>query len=288
MTARITEQMITHLKSGNFQAAANLFIEGQNQGIFPGDHTLIEKLVKTIGENTTNKLVIAFAHYPCQFCIKGRTKCKNCQGRGKTADDMMCEHCIGLGIERCDFCNGSGWMAIEDIPKGLHITVLITRIQTAISRIKSVLAKPSLKPLENEPLTSFKESAQTYIYLDRYMGVLENMVIELKKQNITDSQFNIRVEKILEKCVGTAIKSKERMRQSIRCMADSELLVSKMADKDSAARELAEDKADYYKSLADKSDRSIDVDNEHPFLEKAIEKYISEKHQMPHNNQNDG
>lgn len=135
MTAGITEQMIMHLKSGNFQAAANLFIEGQKKGLFPPDHTLASKLVREIGKNATEKLIIAFSHYPCQFCTKGRTKCKDCEGRGKIQDDTMCEQCIGLGVARCDFCNGSGWMAIEDIPEGLHIMVLTTRIQTAISRI---------------------------------------------------------------------------------------------------------------------------------------------------------
>jgi hypothetical protein len=284
MTARTTEQMLVHLKSGDFQAAANLFITGQNQGLFPSDSSLTSKLAVEIGKNATDKLITAFSHYPCQFCTKGRTKCKNCGGWGKIRDDAMCEQCIGLGVARCDFCNGSGWMAIEDIPKGLHIMVLTTRIQTAINRIKLVLAKPTPKFLENEPLTSFKESAQTYIYLDRYMGVLENMVVELKKLNIADSQFNIKVEKIIKKCVETAIKSKERIRQSIKCMSDSEIFESKMAEKDSSARKLAEDKAGFYKSMADKSDRFIDVDNEHTFLEKAIVKYVSEMHQIPNNN----
>ncbi|PKL43507.1 MAG: hypothetical protein CVV39_08605 [Planctomycetes bacterium HGW-Planctomycetes-1] len=69
-----------------------------------------------------------------------------------------------------------------------------------------------------------------------------------------------------ERGIATAGKGKERMRQSIRNMADSQLAISKMDDKEPAGRKLAKDKTDYYESLADKSDRFIDVDNEPPFL----------------------
>ncbi len=270
MPTELPEQIISLLKSGNLKQAADLFVIGQNHGLFMPDHTLTDTLIKTIGKSATKKLITAFAHYPCQFCSKGRTKCENCDGHGKTQKDTMCERCAGLGIERCDFCNGSGWLAIEDLPKGLHTTVLVTRIQTALARLKLILAKPVPTASKINPKASLKESAQTCIYIDRFVGVLENMLIELKKLKVADSKFNIDVDNIKKKCVETALNCKKRMSQIIQCMADSQTLLAQTAPKDSAAQNLALEKADYYKSMADKSDKSVNIDDEHPFLEKAI------------------
>jgi len=287
MTARITEQMITHLKSGDFRAASNLFITGQKQGIFPSDHTLTSKLVKEIGENATEKLIIAFSHYPCQFCMKGRSKCKDCEGHGHINHNIVCEQCLGLGSVRCDFCNGSGWMAIEDIPDGLRSTVLLTRARTALARIKSVLAKPVPQPSENKPSTTLKECAQVVMYLDRYMGVLENMVVASEKMNIPEGNYKNKINKIHQRCVEAAIKGKKRMREVIRCMADSARLEAKLSDGDSPGQKLAKKRTEFYKSLTDRTGIFASSKDEHPFLEKAIKNYVSKKHQISHSNQHD-
>lgn len=279
MTAKITEQMITHLKSGNFQAAANLFIEGQNQGIFPGDHTLAGELVKKIGKSATEKLIIAFSHYPCQFCARGRTKCKECNGHGHINHNIVCEQCLGLGSVRCDFCNGSGWMAIEDIPDGLRSTILITRARTALTRIKAVLAKPVPPLLDNKPSATLKGCAQVIIYFDRYMGVLENMAVACEKMDVSEDGYKNKINKIHRQCIEAAIKSKEYLRDIIRRMADSARLEAQLADKDSAGRKLAEKRTEFYGNMATRQNVFAGLKNEHPFLEKAVEKYISEKHQ---------
>jgi hypothetical protein len=141
-TSQIVEQMIAHLKHDCFVKAAKLFMLGQKRGLFSGDQNLTKRLAKVIGNNATKKLITAFAHYPCGFCKKGRSKCQNCEGHGYLNHEMICEQCLGLGAIRCDFCDGSGWMAIEDIPMGLRITVVVTRTRTALSRMRRVFAKP--------------------------------------------------------------------------------------------------------------------------------------------------
>jgi hypothetical protein len=287
MTARITEQMLTHLKSGDFQAAATLFIKGQNEGIFPGDRTLTSKLVKEIGENATEKLIIAFSHYPCQFCTRGRTKCKDCDGHGHINHNIVCEPCLGIGSVRCDFCNGSGWMAIEDIPDGLRSTVLIVRARSALTRIKSALVKPVPQILESKPSATLKECAQTLIYLDRYTGVLENIVVIFEKMNIPEGNFKNKLNVSHQKCIEAAIQSKKRMRDILLCMSESARLEAASAGEDSPIRKLAEKRREFYENMVKKQDVFAGLKDEHPFLEKAIEQYVSEKHQKPHNNQDD-
>jgi hypothetical protein len=93
----LVEEMTTHLKNGDFTKAANLFMMGQTRGIFTGDHTLVKKLVKVIGKNATDRLVTAFAHYPCQFCKRGRLKCPNCEGHGYVDYETVCENWFGCG-----------------------------------------------------------------------------------------------------------------------------------------------------------------------------------------------
>ncbi|MGB8226923.1 MAG: hypothetical protein WCE45_08710 [Sedimentisphaerales bacterium] len=284
MTARITEQMITHLQNGDFQSAANLFVEGQNEGIFPGDHTLASKLAKEIGKSATGKLVIAFSHYPCQFCTKGRTKCKDCNGHGHINHNIVCEPCLGLGSVRCDFCNGSGWMAIEDIPDGLRSTVLIVRARSALTRIKSALVKPIPQLLENKPSTTLKECAQIVMYLDRYTGVLENIVVSSEKMDVPEGEFKNKLNVSRQKCIEAAIQSRQRLRDILLRMAESARLEAEMADKELATRNLAEKRIEFYGNMAKKQDGFAGLKDEHPFLEKAVEKYIFEKHQKPNNN----
>jgi len=279
---QVVEQMIAHLKHDDFTEAAKLFMLGQKRGIFSGDHTLTKRLVKVIGKKTTKKLITAFAHYPCGFCKKGRSKCQNCEGHGHINHEMVCEECLGLGVIRCDFCDGSGWMAIEDIPIGLRVTVVVTRARTALSRLKRILIRPLPQPSENKPSRALKECARLLINLDRYMGVLENTVIASKTLNISETSFKNKIEKITQSCVETAIKGKEHMREIIRCMQKSSQLESEIADEDSTIRELAEKRAEFYKNLLDQSDTFTSLSEEHPFLEKVINKRVSKKFDKKH------
>lgn len=272
-TSNIVRKMTAKLKEGNFTEAVNLFIMGQNHGIFIGDHTLIQKLTKVIGKNATSRLVTAFAHYPCPYCKKGRSKCQSCEGHGHIDEDMICEQCFGLGVVRCDFCDGSGWMAIEDVPEGLHLTVLIKRIQTALVRMRLILGKTIPKPSENSPSMTIKKCAKLLINLDRYMGVFENTITAVQTMNIKDGRFKNKFSKIIMSCIENAIKAKKYKWQIIQCMAVSAKLASKATNEDLSSKKLMEKRSEFYKSLLDQSNALITSSDEHPFLEKAIKRY---------------
>ena len=173
----LVEEMLAHLENGRIVEAAKLFLTGQAGGIFPPDHNLPEKLVQTIGKKATSRIIIAFAHYPCPFCKKGRSKCPDCKGHGHINYDMICDRCLGIGVVRCDFCDGSGWMAMRDVPEGLRITVFTMRAQTALKRLKLIFAEPLPPPSKNKPLIALKKFARLLVKVDRYMGVLENVLL---------------------------------------------------------------------------------------------------------------
>jgi hypothetical protein len=273
----LVEKMIAHLKNGRFIKAAKLFLTAQTRGIFQGDHTLAKKLVQTIGKNATSRIIIAFAHYPCPFCKKGRTNCRDCKGRGHINHDMICEQCLGIGVVRCDFCDGSGWMAMEDIPEGLRITVFIRRAQTAIRRLKLIFAKPLPWPSKNSPLTALKKSARLLIKVDRYMGVLENALVIAERLRISEPQFKNRIGKITRLCVEAAAEGKKYVREIINCMAVSAQFEMEVTKKGSPKHKLAKKRMEFYRNLLKQSDTFVSLSDQHPFLEKAIKKSVPKK-----------
>jgi len=273
----LVEKMIAHLKNGRLVEAAKLFLTGQTSGIFPGDHTLAKKLVKTIGKNATSRIIIAFAHYPCPFCKKGWSKCLDCKGHGHINHDMICERCLGIGAVRCDFCDGSGWMAMQDVPEGLRITVFTKRAQTALKRLKLIFAEPLPRPSKNSPFTALKKSARLLVKVDRYMGVLENVLIMADKLRISEPQFKNKIGRITPLCVEAAAKGKKYVREIINCMAVSARLEMEVTKKGSPKHKLAKKRMEFYRSLLEKSDIFVSLSDQHPFLEKAIRKSVPKK-----------
>jgi hypothetical protein len=268
----VVEKMLAYLKNGRFIEAAKLFLEVQKSGIFPPDHNLTKKLVKTIGKNATNRIVFAFAHYPCPFCKKGRLKCRDCKGHGHINYDIICDRCLGIGMERCNFCDGSGWIAMRDVPKGLREIVFISRTQTALKRLKIILAKSLPRPSKNNPFVALKKSAHLLTKIDRYMGVLENALVMAEKLRASDTSLKNKIDKITRHCIESATEAQKYIREIISCMAASARLEMDMTKKSSPKYNLAKKRMEFYKSLLGKTDTFVSLSDQHPFLEKAIKK----------------
>jgi hypothetical protein len=268
----VVEKMLAYLKNGRFIEAAKLFLAGQTSGIFPPDHDLTKKLVKTIGENATNRIVFAFAHYPCPFCKKGRLKCRDCKGHGHINYDIICDRCLGIGMERCDFCDGSGWMAMRDVPEGLREIVFISRTKTALKRLKIIFAKSPPRPSKNNPTTTLKKSTHLLIKIDRYMGVLENALVMAEKLRASDTPLKNKIDKITRHCIESATEAKKYIREIINCMATSARLEMDMTKKGSPKYDLAKKRMEFYRGLLGKTGTFVSLNDQHPFMEKAIKK----------------
>lgn len=269
-TAPIVEEMIARLKNDKFIEAAKLFLTGQVSGIFPPDHNLLEKLVDTIGKNAANKLIVALAHYPCPFCKKGRSECRDCKGHGHINYDMICERCLGIGVVRCDFCDGSGWMAMQDVPEGLRIEVFTRRAKTAVKRLKLFFANPLPKLEKNKPFIALKKSARLLVKVDRYMGVLENVLVLADKLRNSEPQFKNKIGRITQLCVESAAEGKKCVRDIVNRMVVSAKLEMGAAEKGSKKYNLAKKRVEFYRALLEKSDIFVSLSDQHPFLEKAI------------------
>lgn len=273
----LVEKMMALLKNGRIVEAAKLFLKGQADGIFPPDHNLPEKLVQTIGAKTTNRIIVAFAHYPCPFCKKGRAECPDCKGRGHISHEMICERCLGLGVVRCDFCDGSGWMAMQDVPEGFRIAVFTMRAQTALKRLDLIFTEPLPGPSKDSPFTALKKSARLLIKVDRYMGVLENVLMMAEKLRISEPRFKNKIGRITQLCVGAAAKGKKYVREIIDCMAVSARLEMEVTKKGSSKYNLAKKRMEFYRSLLGESDIFASLSDQHPFLEKTIRGSVSKK-----------
>jgi hypothetical protein len=273
----LVEEMLVHFKNGRIIEAAKLFLRGQTDGIFPPDHHLPDKLVETIGGKATNRIIFAFAHYPCPFCKKGRSECRDCKGHGHISHEIICDRCLGIGVVRCDFCDGSGWMAMRDVPEGLRISVFVMRAQTALKRLNLIFAEPIPKPSKNKPHTALKKFAQLFVKADRYMGVLENALLMVDRLRISEPQLKNKTDRIAMLCVEAAAEGKKYIREIVNCMSVSARLELERTKKSSPKYNLSKKRAEFYRNLLGKSDIFVSLSDQHPFLEKAIKKSAPKK-----------
>jgi len=265
----LLRKVLSELNRGRGSEAARLLLDVESRSPVPQETDLVEWLSARIGAKPTAKLVDAFVHLPCFYCKKGRSKCETCEGRGYLRDDMICDRCIGLGIERCDFCDGSGWVTIGDIPPDLKSPVLMRRVKIAFARIEGILRRvPSIVSGNRAP-ASFRNAAQLLINLDRQMGVLENAVTAAK--DVTDSQPDRAKEmaKLVRACVRAAVKVWPKATALIQHMANGSRREVEGADSQSGARARAERRAELCESLA-ASDMLSGTSLERPFLRRAV------------------
>jgi hypothetical protein len=166
---------------------------------------------------------------------------------------------------------------MEDVPEGFRITVLIRRAKTSLRRLKLIFAKPLPRPLKNNPMIALKKSARLLVKVDRYMGVLENVLIMAGKLRISEPQFKNKIGRITQLCVEAAVKGKKYVREIINRMAVSARLELEGTKNGSPKHNLAKKRMEFYKSLLEKSDIFVSLSDQHPFLEKAIRKSVPEK-----------
>jgi hypothetical protein len=169
-TSEILEDLRAAMREGKGQIAMGLLRFADSSGSLRRDSGMLSALQKSIGEKQTHKLISEFATDPCPYCTNGREKCDDCSGRGYYAKSHVCAPCAGLGLNRCPFCNGTGFAGYDFVPRGLRPIVLLVRADFAAKQIAA-----AIKWNEKTPLSS-REITQRIFAIDRCRGVLANAV----------------------------------------------------------------------------------------------------------------
>ena len=269
---KLVHTIVEKLKQGKGLEVMSLFAEGQARHILGGTSDLPRRLVELMGQKMADKLIGVFVHSPCPFCKKGRTTCEDCDGHGHIDHEMVCTDCLGFGLIKCDFCDGSGWSTIDSIPSGLRALVLYQRTKVAKTRIKKILVRPAPNVARYKPVIILKKYAQLLMDLNRYIGVLENTVTG--KDELAKSRYwsRVKVKKIVISCIQIAIDAERKAREIVKHMAEIARTQAEKLDEDDDAKKLAAVRADFYKSLLDSSNIFTGTNLEHPFLSEAAKK----------------
>jgi len=269
---KLIQRIVAKLKRGNGLEAMSLFAEGKAHHILPATPDLPLQLVELMGKEMADKLITVFVHSPCPFCKKGGATCENCDGHGHIDHEMVCTDCLGLGLIKCDFCDGSGWSTIDSIPSELRALVLYQRTKVAKIRIKKILVRPIPDIARYKPVIILKKCAQLLMDLNRYIGVLENTVTG--KNELVKSRYwsPKKVKKIVATCIQVSVDAEKKAREIIKYMGQVAQRQTENPDEDSDTQKLAAVRTEFYESLLDSSNIFSGTNLEHPFLDKAIKK----------------
>jgi hypothetical protein len=268
---RVLRNIVDELEHGRRTTAAKHFREGQDHRLFPTGNGLPRWLIKSIGKEATGKLVDAFAQFPCFYCKKGLETCETCDGRGTIAGGIICEACAGLGVIRCSFCDGSGWVTYNVVPPGLRLTVLAERVNRASGEIETLLQKPAPKNASADPVKAAERCTKQMLDLNRQLGVLENAVVASKDLARTHPSSKQKLAKIAEACCHAAVEAQARVRLLAKQLAVCSTVQAEAVDADAAVRKRAKKGAAFYESLA-ASETLAGTALEHPFLQRAVAK----------------
>ncbi len=145
-------------------------------------------------------IVSAFTRRHCYMCDGGTNPCGTCEGEG-FREGRPCPQCDGLGVERCDFCMGSGLADIEAAPPELRHAVArrrIAHVQKALARLKRL---PDPQALRRRGLTTLerRELAKWLIRLHGQLAAARGLDLdEARRLARPFAQAGQRLDQLLE------------------------------------------------------------------------------------------
>jgi len=83
---------------------------------------------KALGQSAIALVVSAYSHERCFMCTDGSVACENCSEED-TDTQTGCLRCNSTGLAPCEFCDGTGWVGNDVIPRELHRAVWRSRLK---------------------------------------------------------------------------------------------------------------------------------------------------------------
>ena len=108
--------------------------------------------------------------------------------------------------------------------------------------------------------------------MDKWLGVLENIVVTFKSLMVSSSEYDNQSQKVTDLGIQTAAKLTRRIREVVGVMQKLSLAEAKAVPSGSPHAKMAKSRADFYQSLANKADLIYDLSYAHPLIEDMIKK----------------
>lgn len=275
--ARIVRRIAAELQRGQGAKAVRMCLDAEAHHLLPKGGELYKELVRVAGKDTASRLIHALATFSCFYCKKGLEKCETCEGLGASKSRIFCNACLGLGIVRCDCCDGSGWITIDCVPQGLRPAVVAERVALGKRGLKHLLAKPVPKPAGRKPSGTRQRCTRQMLEVNRLIGVFENTVNALKEFRQSSSMPKQKIGILFKTCLKAGAEGDARIRQILGCIASSARLEAETFGVNTVAGRIAHERADAYEKLRNtKTYTGTMLD--HPFLMQAVTKVIAKAH----------
>jgi hypothetical protein len=267
---RFAEKLKSLLDAGCGTESVHLFCRGAALGVYKDDASLRTWLRENIGQEATRQLITLFAVSPCPFCRRGLEPCADCEAHGHFEYTEICESCLGLGVRRCDFCNGSGLNSIDAVPRGLRAPVGVERAGAAMHRIKAMTGRLATDPAEINPRDSLKEQTALILRLTGLVGTLVNELGESGKIPIWTPKSPESVTRLVNEWPCVCRDAEKRICTAFQSMSATAQRMADDAVEGSNARSLALARAEYFGRFTtpEELDRT-DID--HPILNRIAE-----------------
>lgn len=256
-----TRQALDRIKEaisrGLGDKAIRLFKEASLHGLIPNDDdaSVVAWLQHSLGPGATGGLIAAYAELSCFYCQGGLMPCADCDGRGHEVDDAPCSKCLALGVDRCDFCGGSGWFAINHVPTALQVRVIMRRVLTAATQAQAALGLEIPRLADTASATVRTVAAKALLQVSCLSGVLENMAVAARQFDEGPAESVEIARKAVAACEALAPKLHDRACRLLGVLAEVAAAEGALATQ-KGTRSSAEQRAQYYGELASSGDFS--------------------------------
>lgn len=251
------------LTAGQGDLAIRELLTGASHGVVPTRGDLMAWMKENLGASAAAAVIRAFAAHACYYCKNGLQSCELCEGLGHF-DSTLCDHCLGLGICSCDFCNGTGLVTYNIVPVSIRAKVIEARMKAALNQAEQLMKKsPAVDP--KMPIKQIRRLLAGRLFsFDRVMGILENALLAAREISKNRKEARLFAAKVIRQCRRLALGIDSRMRATLKRMAALEQAEAAAARK-AAAGHLPQQRAQLYKNLQ-KNRGFRGTTLRHPFL----------------------
>ena len=266
---RFVEELTDLLERGHGSEAMTLFGKGDALALYPHEGSVHDWLTTHLGERNLTRLIDLYAMSPCAFCRRGLEPCPDCDRHGHFEYDEICEACLGLGVCRCDFCNGSGLCSIDEIPRGLQVPVVLERARNAASQIEHLAELLHLTPASDNPADALKHQASLILRMNGQLGIIENELGNAHDLDWWTPESDLSVTSIIDEWLGAASNVEGRICAAFQSMAATAKRMAAESIPGSNTKQLAERRAEFFGRFV--TPESLDQTKlDHPALDRLL------------------